>query len=174
MKYYVYIHYKKDTNEPFYVGKGINKRMNSKQNRNNHWHNIVNKHGFYSEIIFEFDTEKEALNREISLIASMKQSNIKLCNVTKGGEGTSGWVGLVGSNNPMANSETRLKASLSQLGNLNHAFKGSILATNIKTGLSFKMNGKLDITKNNFSNSCVYDCLNGKQKTHKGHTFIRK
>jgi hypothetical protein len=50
----VYQHRRKDTNEIFYIGRGkTNKRAFSKANRNNHWHNIINKFGYIVEIIFE-------------------------------------------------------------------------------------------------------------------------
>ncbi len=43
--YYVYIHYNKLTNEPFYVGKGKGYRMNQKHGRNNDWKETVNQFG---------------------------------------------------------------------------------------------------------------------------------
>jgi hypothetical protein len=54
----------------------------------------------------------------------------------------------------------------------NAAFKGVIAA--YKDG-KFKhtMVGKYEITDKGFNNRCVYDCVNGKRKSHKGHTFIR-
>jgi hypothetical protein len=89
-KYYVYIHYKADTGEPFYVGKGCRDRDTYTKRRGVWWNRTVTKHGFKSERVFFTDIEKEALNREVSLIASMRSAGIVLCNVTKGGEGLSG------------------------------------------------------------------------------------
>jgi len=44
----VYRHIRKDTNEIFYIGIGKSiKRMISKNYRNKHWHNIVNKTEYY-------------------------------------------------------------------------------------------------------------------------------
>jgi hypothetical protein len=42
---YVYKHIRKDTNEIFYIGIGVNiNRKDSKYSRNKHWHSIVKKH----------------------------------------------------------------------------------------------------------------------------------
>jgi len=93
-KYYVYLHIKEDTGEPFYVGKGKNNRAyETGKRRSNYWNNIVNKHGF--DIIFlEIDlTEQEALEREIYWIKRIGRHNLglgPLVNFTDGGEGTSG------------------------------------------------------------------------------------
>jgi hypothetical protein len=88
--YYVYQHRKKDTNEIFYVGKGKNKRYLEESNRNNYWNNIVCKHGFFAEILFENLNEELSLLVEMELIDKYKKLNINLCNLTNGGEGVSG------------------------------------------------------------------------------------
>jgi hypothetical protein len=90
-KHYVYIHYKADDDQPFYVGKGVGRRSTSKLSRSKYWNNIVNKHSYYAEITDYFHTNQEALNREKSLIASMRYSGITLCNLTDGGEGSTGY-----------------------------------------------------------------------------------
>lgn len=93
MKYYTYIHYKADTNEPFYIGKGASKhRAYSDYCRNKWWHAIVKKHGYKVEILSRFDTNKEALDHEIFLISTFKQLGHKLCNLTEGGEGSTGFL----------------------------------------------------------------------------------
>jgi group I intron endonuclease len=90
--YLVYTHTRPDTNEIFYVGKGTGKRMKQKSNRSKYWHNIVNKCGSYkAEIIAGNLTEQEALNFEILMIAKMRESGFVLCNLTNGGDGTSGY-----------------------------------------------------------------------------------
>ena len=48
--YYVYLHIKEDTGQPFYVGKGHGNRCIQQDHRNQYWKNIVNKHGF--DVIF--------------------------------------------------------------------------------------------------------------------------
>jgi len=92
-KYYVYLHIKETTGEPFYVGKGINKRYKYGHNRSKHWHNIVNKHGF--DIIFlETNLSNEqSLEREIYWIKRIGRNDLglgPLVNFTNGGEGNSG------------------------------------------------------------------------------------
>jgi hypothetical protein len=90
--YYTYIHYKQDDEKPFYIGKGKGRRHLTKSKRNNHWNNVVRKHGFCSKIISTWKTEEEALQHEKFLIQCFKDMNVELVNMTDGGEGTSGWI----------------------------------------------------------------------------------
>lgn len=97
----VYIHIRLDNNEVFYVGRGTDtKRMSSKSNRNKYWHNIVNKHGYRSEIIWESDADMEknvawgeAGKKEIEFIKKYGRKDLgegTLVNMTDGGEGVIG------------------------------------------------------------------------------------
>lgn len=81
--YYVYGHYRKDTNLLFYVGKGKNKRAWDKNSRNKYWHHIVNKVGYEVDIIYKNLTEEQAFKNEIALITDLSPE----ANFTKGGEG---------------------------------------------------------------------------------------
>lgn len=74
-KFYVYKHVKLDSNETFYVGKGIRDRAFSKFHRNKYWKNIVNKHGYKIVIIKNNLYEKEALLLEHKLICLYKRYN---------------------------------------------------------------------------------------------------
>jgi len=66
---FVYQHIRLDNNEVFYIGIGINKyRPLSKYRRNKYWHNIVNKCGYKSEIIYNNLTWKDAIEFEKFLI----------------------------------------------------------------------------------------------------------
>lgn len=87
--YYVYLHYRLDTNTVFYVGKGKGRRAFTKKSRNNHWNNIVNKCGYRVEIIKEGLTEKEAFDLEIEQIKFFGFDN--LVNMTLGGNSTTGY-----------------------------------------------------------------------------------
>lgn len=90
--FYVYIHYKLDINEPFYVGKGYGGRCFCKD-RSPHWKNIVNKHGYTIKIISKNLSEQEAHNLEKSLIKEIGRSDLDLgplINLTDGGEGCYG------------------------------------------------------------------------------------
>ena len=88
----VYIHRRNDTNEVFYIGKGIDiKRSKSKVSRNIHWWNIVNKYGYSIEILYDDLTDEEAQTREIELISEYGRIDINtgiLVNMTSGGTGT--------------------------------------------------------------------------------------
>lgn len=87
----VYTH-SKPTGEVFYVGKGTIKRSKATDNRNKHWHNVVNKYGFEVKVVAEYSQEEDALRHEIELIAKYRADGNKLVNVTAGGEGVSGYV----------------------------------------------------------------------------------
>jgi siroheme synthase (precorrin-2 oxidase/ferrochelatase) len=91
-KFYVYEHLKKDTKEVFYVGKGCRNRHSQKDNRNKFWHNIVNKHGFEVRFVAKELDEELAFLVEEERIDQLKRLDIKLCNLTNGGEGSSGLV----------------------------------------------------------------------------------
>jgi hypothetical protein len=91
-KYYVYEHLKPNTNEIFYVGKGAGHRATTKSNRNIYWHNIVNKYnGFDVKYLIKDVDEEFALLVECERISQLKMLNIKICNLTDGGDGVSGY-----------------------------------------------------------------------------------
>ncbi len=89
--FYVYVHRKKSDSSIFYVGKGTKDRAYRKKGRNRYWHNIVNKHGYYVEIVQNHISEWVALELEKYLISEYKNLGYKLCNLTEGGEGISGY-----------------------------------------------------------------------------------
>lgn len=116
MKYYVYLHIKSTTGEPFYVGKGKDKRAFSDYKRNQYWKRIVNKHG-YDVIMLEEDlSEEKAFEREIYWINRIGLD--KLCNVTKGGSG-----GDTISTHPLKD-EIIKKISAANIGELNSNWNG--------------------------------------------------
>ena len=87
----VYKHYTKKDNRLFYIGIGKEKyRANSTKNRNNHWLNIVNKNGFYSEIVQDNISFQRAKEIEIDLISKYGRIDMGtgiLVNMTDGGDG---------------------------------------------------------------------------------------
>jgi hypothetical protein len=88
----VYCHKRPTDGEIFYVGKGTAYRAKRSDSRNNYWNNIVEKHGgFDIEIVAENLTEVEALGFEVVLIKGLRDAGAKLCNLTDGGEGVSGF-----------------------------------------------------------------------------------
>jgi hypothetical protein len=90
MDFFVYIHRRASNGKAFYVGKGTRYRHKSKWNRSQHWHNIVNKHGYTIEIVQAGMQEWWAFELERELI--LKYQAEGLCNRTEGGEGASGCV----------------------------------------------------------------------------------
>lgn len=82
---YVYGHYKADTDELFYVGKGSGNRAWDTHSRNKHWKSVVERHGFVVKILADNLTDEEAYQKEATLIAEVGRQN--LTNKTDGGDG---------------------------------------------------------------------------------------
>jgi hypothetical protein len=89
----LYHHIRLDTGEVFYVGIGDPPRPYSDDSRNNHWHNIVKKHGYQIGIIKEGLNWESACELEKSEIKRIGRNDLglgPLVNLTDGGEGTQG------------------------------------------------------------------------------------
>jgi len=92
MSFYLYEHIRNDTNQPFYIGKGYDRRAMQKGNRNAYWHNVVNKAcGFTVNYLAKNLDEELALLAEIEAIDVYRKRGHKLVNLTIGGEGVSGY-----------------------------------------------------------------------------------
>lgn len=94
MIFYVYEHWRLDTDTCFYVGKGRGSRAYQRNSRNVHWRNIVNKlesmgSGYEIRLVATGLTEEEAFKLEIERIAFWREI-VDLANKTIGGEGFSG------------------------------------------------------------------------------------
>jgi group I intron endonuclease len=173
--FYTYAHYNPITNEIFYIGKGIGKRYTEKSNRNRYWHNIVNKYGFVSKILAWWDDEKEALEHEKLLIASLKDIGICLCNATEGGEGISGFrhtqetkdylskirKGIHFRKTYNITEETKNKMSMSQTGR-KHPEEVKKKISEANAGKNNGMYGKPSPTRKKvicLNNNKIYNCL---------------
>ena len=94
MLYKVYVD-RTDDGIPFYVGKGIERRVKLKK-RNRKHSNVAEKYGFNRFVDFETDVEAEAHAKEVEWIAEHKTFHYDYpdssfsCNFTRGGEGSSG------------------------------------------------------------------------------------
>ena len=103
--YYVYIYWRLDTNEVFYVGKGHGDRWKRLDKRNKHFKNIINKYPTMCEIVKENLTENKAFYWEEEIIRILvfeygysidisnnrsREKGYHLANMTWGGDGTSG------------------------------------------------------------------------------------
>lgn len=87
--HYTYVHRRASDGSVFYVGKGKNRRAWSKDRKNRHWHNIVNKHGLVVEVVKDGMPEACALALERIFISIIGREN--LTNLTDGGEGGTGY-----------------------------------------------------------------------------------
>jgi hypothetical protein len=89
--FYVYEHLRNDVGAIFYVGKGSGKRAFLYGKRNQHWQNIVAKSsGFSVRMVIENADEEFAFLVEAERINQLKKLGVNLCNMTIGGEGSSG------------------------------------------------------------------------------------
>lgn len=102
--FYVYAHVRNDNQKVFYIGKGNCKRAYKKSGRSKYWNNIVAKYGYTVTLLKQNLDEETAFSEEIRYIQVFKAFGHKLCNLTDGGEGTSGSI---------KSEETRLKMSKS-------------------------------------------------------------
>lgn len=93
MSYYTYIHVKPD-GTPFYVGKGRRDRLIKIDRPHNQIHGrILAKYGMENiyVVFMECSSDDYAISLEIGLIKRMRCMGIDLCNMTDGGDGTSGF-----------------------------------------------------------------------------------
>lgn len=89
--FYVYVHRREDDGKIFYVGKGSGKRSHRRCNRNQHWKNVVEKHGLLVEIIYQASSEDDAFNEERFITSSLKLFTKTITNITDGGGGVCGY-----------------------------------------------------------------------------------
>lgn len=116
LQWYVYTMWRFDRNSPvpFYVGKGrgyraMHHELPSKGGRNPHKQRIIDLHrknGWWIGYSLSFyASERAAFRAECRLIAQFGRSGLGtgiLANLTDGGEGTAGHIGLRGNTNPRA------------------------------------------------------------------------
>lgn len=100
--FYVYEHWRLDTDTCFYVGKGTKNRAYSRYRRNAHWKNIVDKlerigSGYEVRLVATGLSEDDAFSLEVERIAFWRD-RVDLANITKGGD--SGPV-MIGEEHPM-------------------------------------------------------------------------
>lgn len=94
-EFYTYIHCRPD-GTPFYIGKGCDKWYRRSHafhiGRSAHHKNIVAKYGKENILVYVFpcESEQQAFSDEIQQIAKLRREGYELCNLTDGGEGSSG------------------------------------------------------------------------------------
>ena len=89
--YYTYVHCDQN-GKPFYVGKGKGMRAWSHRGRNRWWKSIVEKRGLHVGFLAKDIDEELAFLCEQEAISAFKMRGEILCNMTDGGEGSSGFV----------------------------------------------------------------------------------
>ena len=90
--YYVYKHYRKTDMSLAYIGKGQLRRGFDKSPRSDWWISIARKHGIHVEIVCQGMTEAAAHALEVFLISIARCAGERICNMSDGGEGSSGCV----------------------------------------------------------------------------------
>lgn len=112
----------------FYVGKGYGKRAWKTTGRNERWNRTYKKHGLVVEIVFDSLTEEDAFQCEKDTILEFKYFGAPLCNMTNGGEGTSGYVPSVEARNKISKlHKGRVKSEQERL-NISKAQKGRVFS----------------------------------------------
>ena len=69
--------------------------------------------------------------------------------------------------------EHRRKTSLVKISNLN-CLRNKVIGTHMQTGEKIEFIGAKAINAAGFTHTAVYDCANGKRKSHKGYTWKKQ
>ena len=144
--YMTYAHYRNDTKQIFYIGKGSGNRPFNTSNRSKYWKSVAEKHGHSVEILAQWNNENDAFLHEEFLISYFKDAGHPLVNASSGGRGGStgatrtqefkNQISLRFKGIPKSE-ETRKKLSLAKLG------KPSYVRTQEwKDNISKKLTGK--------------------------------
>ena len=192
--YCVYAHLKKNTDEVFYIGKGIPSRPAEIKGRSDFWEHVYSKHGRDIKLLHTGLADNTAKALEIFWIAVYGRRNINtgcLVNLTNGGDGMSGYkptpesiektrISNLGNTHAVGNKSNTgrthsrgFESHVNQLGNKSSKYKGDIVATD-ELGSTIILTGESSMKAEGFNPRRVYDCVNGrKYKSHRGYTFKR-
>jgi hypothetical protein len=188
----VYIHIRPDTNEPFYVGKGVPGREIRTCGRNKYWNNIVNKNNdvFRPKILFEGLSEEEALLKEREIELDLRNKGCILTNIIECGvkAGTTGMKhseeskrkiseGLKGHISPnkgkKMSKESCEKKSKSMMGVMNKSILQYDLQDNLIKEWSSISEAYLSLNKK-ITNGCINLACKGKIQTAFGYKWKYK
>jgi hypothetical protein len=140
--YYVYQHRRTDTGEIFYVGKGKQSRCFTTSNRNQHWVNITNKTPYTIEVLYDNLTEDVAKLVEIGLITLYKSQGLNLCNITIGGDGSSGLKHTLEARQVMSNKKRGRKLTDEHKSKIGQGNKGKVITEEQRKKISDSLKGK--------------------------------
>jgi len=131
------------------------------------------------------------------MIKFFREEGFILCNMTDGGDGTTGYKRSKELNEAVASKNRGLKRSKESISRIskahlnytgdvlikmtsgregkgNPAYKGNIVATSLLDNSTIELCGVKEIRLAGFDDTRVYNCIAGKYKQHKGYTFKRK
>ena len=159
-----------------YVGVSVNPERRWEQHKtaqeNTHLANAINKHGWENlvkSIILIADTDY-CFDMEAKF---RPKTHIGWNVIAGGGKGPAN----IGKDHPQygkpKSEKTKEKISLANIGSNSGLFKGVIQATHRITGEIVNLIGASQMKQLGFNHSHVYQCILGKRKSHKGHTFKR-
>lgn len=192
--YFVYRHIRLDSMMPFYIGIGtLHKnsyhRARTKQGRNNHWRNIVNKVNFKYEIIFKSSSLEEVCSKEKYFI-KLYGKNINgglLCNICDGGRENHGYRRTKeekynlrkinsGKNHPQYgmkhDEQWLLNQSISKIGSKNVSSK-KVLCINSNKIYDSQGEAALELYGSRDLSKKISDIIHGKRKSYLGYKFKR-
>ncbi len=174
MKYYTYIHYRKDNNKPFYVGEGSNNRATNKRIRNQEWKKVVDTVGYSVEIMSRFETEEEALAHEAFLIETLTSIGHVLTNVAAYGNDT---INILRRNIVWEKKRKEARNSVTAIAaHKEKMLKWKFTATNVDTGEVTTFLGAKEMRQHplkfDYAKACL--CASGERKLHKRHTWIKE
>ena len=176
-RYYIYLHVKLCSGEPFYIGKGTLARAYRKVGRSLFWNKIANKHGFDVFILENNLTEQESFEREhywINRIGRRDLNKGTLVNLTNGGEGASGCVQSEESKNKKSLSLKGIKRgshSIERIKNMSKP-RSDKAKLNIKLGNLAKTNSAYNKGKTRFDIEEIKKLINeGKSQSYIASLF---
>jgi hypothetical protein len=176
--YYIYRHIRPDTNQVFYIGKGLQntKRAWESRRRNMHWNSVVSKNnGQYKvDIIMSDLSPEEACQKEIEFISiyGKKQDDGTLVNWQDGGLQKGGYTLPEETKRRIGESAIGNKSRLGQKRSLNERIKQSCTLKKIHYGWNKGMRHSDDTKakmsnshKGNLSNTGKFWITNGEEST---------
>lgn len=143
---YVYGHYRADSGELFYIGKGTGKRAWTASGRSKYWRSVANKYGYEVKILEDNLTEEEAYDKEVQLITEVGLEN--LANFRVGGDNpTSADMKRLYENEEYRNKIVEINAKRSREQANNPEWLAKVTAGNRNRGEEFRKNVSASIQK---------------------------